>query len=242
MRGHVRSLLRTFVKRSFPHVVHMHNLYTNWKFKGTSPEHVFHEIHDANAWASTETRSGLGSESNATRELVKNLRVLLDAHGLRSVLDVPCGDFNWMRFVDLTGLSYIGGDIIEALVNHNIEKYAMDSCSFRRLDVVTDELPSSDVLLCRDCFVHFSFRAIQRSFDNITQSGIPYILMTHYGNASRNYDIETGGWRKINFEIAPFFLPAPIDYIDEKCEEGYYFADKMLGLWNVADLALSIAE
>ena len=31
------------------------------------------------------------------------------------MLDVPCGDFRWMAHVDLSGIIYIGGDIIECV-------------------------------------------------------------------------------------------------------------------------------
>jgi hypothetical protein len=35
------------------------------------------------------------------------------------MLDAPCGDFNWMKEVDLSAVHYTGGDIVEPLVNSN---------------------------------------------------------------------------------------------------------------------------
>ena len=42
---------------------------------------------------------------------------------ITSVLDIPCGDFNWMQKVDLSNIEYIGADIVEELIKKNIEIY-----------------------------------------------------------------------------------------------------------------------
>jgi hypothetical protein len=50
-----------------------------------------------------------------------------------------------------------------------------------------------------------------------------------------NYDIQTGDWRKLNFELPPFNFPKPIVIIEEDVpftwERG-----KNLGLWLLEDL------
>ena len=53
-----------------------------------------------------------------------------------------------------------------------------------------------------------------------------------------NYDIVTGGWRKLNFQKAPFNMPAPLDSIHEDCQEGRYFADKVMALWDTSELRI----
>lgn len=37
-------------------------------------------------------------------------------YGVRSVLDIPCGDFFWFKEIKLDLDSYIGGDIVAPLI------------------------------------------------------------------------------------------------------------------------------
>jgi hypothetical protein len=39
--------------------------------------------------------------------------------GAQSLLDAGCGDFNWMRTVDLPGIKYIGVDVVSDLIERN---------------------------------------------------------------------------------------------------------------------------
>lgn len=85
---------------------------------------VFSEIFQKNAWASRESVSGTGSELNRTYHLRRELPVLLSELKIRSLLDLPCGDFNWMAHVDLGAIHYIGADIIAELIDRNRKLYA----------------------------------------------------------------------------------------------------------------------
>ena len=44
--------------------------------------------------------------------------------GVKTFLDSPCGDWNWMRLVDLKGIQYIGADVVPAIVEQNHKMYA----------------------------------------------------------------------------------------------------------------------
>ena len=79
---------------------------------------VFEEIYLRNSWGNSESHSGHGSSESATRFLrTALLRVLTDL-GVKSMLDVPCGDFNWMRLLDLP-VDYFGADIVPQLIEAN---------------------------------------------------------------------------------------------------------------------------
>jgi hypothetical protein len=132
-----------------------------------------------------------------------------------SLLDVPCGDFNWMQLVELGDRAYIGGDIVADLIEQNNAKYGSSHRQFRVLDIMQDPLPAADLLLCRDCFIHLSSRDVQQALRNIAKSGIPYVLTTHYPLITRNTDIVTGDFRAINLRLPPFSLPEPVTVIPE---------------------------
>jgi SAM-dependent methyltransferase len=197
----------------------------------------FERIYSTNLWSDPETRSGVGSSLDSTAVVRAELPNALRELDARVVLDVPCGDFMWMKRVDLTGIEYIGGDIVPSIVEENQRLHTTESRSFVHLDLTRDKLPDADVLLCRDCLVHLSYANIRAVFANIARSNIRYVLMTSFPGRGGNYDVVDGDWRTLDFQAPPFLLPEPRLTIVEQCEEedGSY-ADKSLVAWRVDDL------
>jgi len=195
----------------------------------------FARIFATNLWSS-ESRSGVGSELDATSGLREQLPLLLREIGARSLLDLPCGDFGWLSTVPLD-LDYIGADIVDDLVRANEARYGAPRRAFRRLDLTSDELPRADVVLCRDCLVHLSFAHVSKALANVGRSGATWLLTTTFLEHHQNVDIEDGDWRMLNLTCAPFNLPPPTVVLVEGCRESEgAYADKALGLWKVADL------
>jgi len=206
-------------------------------------EERFARIHSTNLWSDPETRSGVGSRLDSTRVVRAELPKALRQLKARVLLDVPCGDFGWMQHVDLTGIGYIGGDIVPSIVEQNQRQYANNSRRFMQLDLTGKSLPDADVLLCRDCLVHLSYANIRAVFANIARSNVGYVLMTSFPGRRENYDVADGDWRALDFEAPPFSLPAPSLTIVEECaeEEGSY-ADKSLLAWPVEALRATIKK
>ncbi len=194
---------------------------------------TFRIIYETNHWAAAH-RSGAGAAREQTTHLLAELTAIVCSLGVSTILDVPCGDLSWMRELNVAGLSYIGADVVPAVIEANCAKFATASRSFRVLDLTHDKLPASDLLLCRDCLVHFSFADARAALKNIVRSSIAYLLSTTFPETVRNDDIVTGDWRPINLERPPFSLPPPIHLLCEHCTEGDgLFADKSLALWRV---------
>ena len=197
----------------------------------------FERIYSTNLWSDPESRSGVGSTLDSTAVLRDELPRALRQLEARVLLDVPCGDFTWMERVDLSGIDYIGGDIVPSIVEQNERLHAGESRRFVKLDLTRDILPDADVLLCRDCLVHLSYANIRAVFANIARSNIRFVLMTSFPGRGGNYDVADGDWRALDFQAPPFSFPEPRLAIVEKCEEedGSY-ADKSLLAWRVQDL------
>ena len=84
------------------------------RVSGRPIDGVFQQIYERNHWRGSESASGTGSDLRQTAVITAALPVLLRRHGVRSMLDIPCGDFHWMSRVDLAGVDYIGADIVGA--------------------------------------------------------------------------------------------------------------------------------
>jgi hypothetical protein len=205
----------------------------------------FARMYETNLWAGAESRSGDGSSLAATAGVRAGLPGLLRQLGVRRLLDVPCGDFHWMSHVDLSAAgvtAYVGGDVVEAIVAADNERYASADRSFERVDLTTGPLPlvggePADVVLCRDCLVHLSFANIDRAFRVVRDSGARFFIATTFLEHATNVDVIDGNWRMLNLERAPFNLPSPVAVLVEGCEEeGGAYADKALAAWRVSDL------
>jgi hypothetical protein len=185
-------------------------------------------------WGSKESKSGVGSEINSTKILRKELNFLFLKYKISSILDVPCGDFNWFNQMDLTEIKYTGGDIVEDLIKLNKIKYP--NFEFLHIDITKDNLPKNDLVMTRDCFVHLSNSNILKSINNIKNSGSKFLLTTSFTKFHENIDIKNGEWREINLMIEPFNLK-PIYLINEMCVEDYPNAsDKCMVLFDLNDL------
>jgi SAM-dependent methyltransferase len=180
-----------------------------FKFKNKS-FNVFEIIYRENYWRSKESFSGAGSTIASTKKIRKVLPILWEKYDIKTVLDVPCGDFNWMKEVDKSKIFYIGGDIVKELVDNNIQKYQSENISFKVLDITKDILPKVDMIFCKDCLQHLSYENIHKSLINFKQSGSKYLLTTSYLMTWKNWDIMDGDYRPLNLRKKPFNLPKPI--------------------------------
>lgn len=202
-----------------------------WKAQsvGEQPSKVFTEIFEKNLWGSDESVSGLGSTLEWSAKMRKSLPELLLRRGARTLLDAPCGDFNWMRVVQLPeGLSYLGGDIVGSLISDLQGKYGRSGRQFVHLDILTDPLPDADLWLCRDALIHFPSEAVIRVLEKFAKSNTRYLLTTTFDFPTANPDIAFGDFRLINLRIPPFSLPKPLEYIDDYPSLA---APRRLGLW-----------
>ncbi len=191
-----------------------------------------------NGFQSLESHSGVGSTLEQTRILRRELPRLISEFGVRSIIDAPCGDFHWMNATDLRVERYLGVDIVDELIRRNSELYAREGTSFIQKNIIEDDLPRADLLLCRDCLVHLTFKEATAAIRNFKRSGTAYLLATTFTDRRTNEELRPADiWRALNMCLPPFSFPKPLALIIEGCTEaGGRFADKALGLWKIDDL------
>ena len=127
-----------------------------------------------------------------------------------------------------TPISYIGGDIVEPLIERNLALYGSDSTMFVRLDIVNEALPKADMWICRDCLSRLSERDIFLTLENFIKSDIAYILTSAHP-CDLNTDIPTGSFRLLNLHLPPLSLGKTIRMIDDWID-GYPI--RYLALWG----------
>lgn len=198
---------------------------------------LFTQYYTENSWNGKESLSGPGSDYEQTKHLIPELTEMLDQYKIKSILDVPCGDFNWMRRVNLNGIAYTGGDIVDPMIKRNRKKYSDRGITFDLINIVEDELPMVDLVMVRDCFVHIPNKDIFTALRNIKNSKSKYILTTHFTwrSHTNNNDIKVGAWRRINLQQEPFGFPAP-EYTIIEGNIQSNDRDKTMSLWKIEDI------
>jgi len=177
-------------------------------------EERFTIIYKKKLWGKNlESVSGPGSSLKYTYNLRKELPNIFHKFNIKSILDAPCGDFNWMRkmkkIMNDFKISYIGGDIVKELVDKNNLIYSQKSISFLYLDIRFSVLPDADLLICRDCLFHFSFNDAFLFLNNFLRSNIKYLLTSNHINRNKfkNKDITTGDFKLIDLFSSPYNFP-----------------------------------
>jgi hypothetical protein len=180
---------------------------------------IFDHYYKTRFWGSAESVSGPGSTIEYTENTRRGIADLIKRLQARRVLDAPCGDYNWFRLIQRDpDVQYIGGDIVDSLVAENTGKYGNQNTSFRQMDITQDPLPCADLWICRDVFLHLSYRDIFLTMHNLARSEIGYFLASSYVKTAKNTDIPTGSARPTNLELPPFNFGKPIEYIDDYVE------------------------
>lgn len=199
---------------------------------------VFSAYYEDNHWGGSESRSGRGSSKDRGLFLSERLPLILKAIGARTILDVPCGDMNWMSEFPLNGYSYIGADIVPQIVAANRADHRALG-QFHCLDACHDPLPEADVIFCRDMVIHLPNALIARFLENVARSEADWLICTRFlgpiGPKEINEDIEIGSFRAVDLCAPPFGLPSPVAMIPE-----LYHKWKTLGVWRVSDVRASL--
>jgi len=194
---------------------------------------AFSRAYEGSVWGSRESGSGTGSELRATGVVRAQLADLLRRHDVTSLLDAPCGDWNWMQHVDLTGIEYFGADIVPAVIAADRRRFERPGVSFAVADLTRDRLPSVDAVICRDCLVHVSYQDISAILANFRSTGASWLLLNTYPEVEINRNQFTGlSWRRLNFRLQPFNFPDPVDALSD----GGDVDPSQLTLWRMRDL------
>ena len=190
-------------------------------------------IFERNYWGNSESKSGNGSSLRYTRNLRAELPGLFEKYEIKSLLDGPCGDFNWMReVVEKTQISYHGVDIVAPMIQELSSKFQSPRVTFSHMNLIDDPHPKSDLFFCRDLLFHLSFSDALSVLRRFLESETPYLMTTThvFGPRMKNHDIVTGDFRLMDLTRAPFTLPV------ESLETIQDFVapdpERVMKLWN----------
>ncbi len=177
--------------------------------------------------------SGPGSSLRYTEGLRARLPHLLAGYRVKTLLDAPCGELNWILDCDLGIERYIGMDIAPDIIAHN-QARGLPGREFLCADITRAALPGADMMLCRDCLFHLPHADIWRFFRNFAGASIPWLLTSSH-LSPRNVSVETpGDFRFLNLLIEPFKLPPPREVLPDYLAHNKH--PRFLFLWSRAEI------
>jgi SAM-dependent methyltransferase len=163
---------------------------------------IFDEHYKSNLWIGGG--SGSGSTPEITAEYRDFLAAFLRDYKIKSVVDLGCGDWQFSKLIDWSGIDYTGIDV-SGVVLANTKKYARPGVRFMQADGSRQELPQADLLIAKDVLQHWSNADVSKLIPKLTK--FKYALITngsHEIAKIQNENTSTGGCRPVDLTAPPF--------------------------------------
>jgi len=171
-----------------------------------------------------------GNPFRNTEALRREIPKIFKELGIRSFVDVGCGDFLWLSTIDWTGISYLGIDIVQDLIERNIRKYP--GFNFIKMNAI-EKIPSkADMIFIRSIFIHLGFPDSLKIIENVKKSGSTYMMASTRENKKVNYEPVCLMLQHQNLLRPPFNFPKPLMLIKEMDIK----TNNHMGVWKVNEL------
>jgi hypothetical protein len=196
-------------------------------------EDDFTEIAIQNRWGSKETLSGPGSTIRACLRIIDRIPAWISLHGIRSIVDLGCGDFHWMSRVDLTHVDYDGYDIVEFLVRENQEKHGRQNVRFHHRNIFEMAIPKADLILLKDVLIHFPTVLGVSLLESVKASGSTWLAATTSPGwpVAEREGLFVGGFSPADLSAAPYSLGSFNEKVAVPHREDH--PPKYLALWKL---------
>ena len=154
-----------------------------------------------------ESISGPGSSKSNAKEASELISNTLNKYNIKSILDLGCGDWNWFENIKLTNINYIGWDADVDMITSNQFNYSENNIDFDVKDIVLEDYPFVDLIICRDVLFHMPIKMALHVLNKIKKS-CKYLISTSFRDVDHNKGIdgEEWGYYSINLNITPFDL------------------------------------
>lgn len=245
IRNSKMSRIKSTIKRLCP--VPLQAVYTRVRvqqiqrqYKLLGRAEAFERIYAQSVWggepAKGKINSGTGSTGQFAGQYCRLLKELLSADGIKCLADLGCGNFNIGSFVASMVPQYIGVDIAQSVISHNMRTHANERIRFVRADVTSDPLPVADVALVRQVLQHLSNAEIKTALSNILGT-YPVVFITEHvycGPGSvPNLDIPHGPGTRVPFRSGVFVDRSPFSLQAELVGDIDYAPGEVLRTWVV---------
>lgn len=201
--GYQEQKARQYIRQVKPGDRPMHWKAPEGLFEGPrDAASVFSTIYARTVWGGG---SGAGSNIERTAAYAGLVQHLIATRAVRSIVDLGCGDWRFSRYLDLTGVRYLGVDVVPSVIEANNAQFATDDIRFELADVASFELTGFDLVLCKDVLQHLSNTNVLKVRGRLA-GGRCWLITNDFHPV--NEDCQNGDTRPLDPTAAPFYVPA----------------------------------
>lgn len=125
-----------------------------------------------------------------------------------SIVDIGCGDWTLSKYVQWGDVKYTGIDVVKSIVEENQKKSASPTLSLIRADALQTDLPSADLLVCKDVLQHLTTQDITLFLEQLGK--FKHCLITNDVDpktlSGTNREIRRGDYRTLDLTKPPFHV------------------------------------
>jgi hypothetical protein len=163
------------------------------------------------SWYTGDEGSGAGSQLEYTKGYRAFLERFMADHGIESVLDIGCGDWQFSRLVDWGSRSYLGVDVVPHLIERLRAQHGGPLRRFECINSETWEPPDDvDLVICKDVLQHLPSDYVLSLLRRLRAKHV--LLTNDLPPNGVNGDCERGGYRPLDLSRGPFNLSGSIVY------------------------------
>lgn len=167
------------------------------RYFGLSNSEIFQDVYLAKRWGASNENffSGSGSRDlKVTGPYIQAISKFFQSfEESPNVLDLGCGDFSVGSQLRTFCKNYTAIDVVPGLVEYNKKVFNKLNVDFRCLDIVSDELPPSDVVVVRQVLQHLDNLSISKVLYKLRK--YKWVIITEHistKNFIPNLDIPSG--------------------------------------------------
>jgi SAM-dependent methyltransferase len=169
-------------------------------------EMIFDQIYKYGLWGRNKEGEGFSGEGSTPENTIlykKFLEDFIQYNEIQTVLDVGCGDWTFSQHVQWGKTQYTGIDVVKSVIEKNKMKFSSPNMTFLHCDPNFTDLPSADLLICKDVLQHLSNETITLLLNQLSK--YKYCLITNDNcEWNLNKQIQTGDHRGLDLQKPPF--------------------------------------
>jgi hypothetical protein len=178
-------------------------------FAETDLKARFEKIYADDKWT---YGSGPGSLESINKPYIEFLESFIQNNKVDKIIDIGCGDFQFMRRVDMGQASYLGFDVATSIVKVNQTKFGNDRLKFCEMPDDFSQIPDCDIFILKDIMIHLDNKYCQKLINCIKSKSKYAIFVNNCTNIIEDYnkDINSGDFRPVDVSLAPFNLHSAV--------------------------------
>lgn len=173
--------------------------------KMNSNEIIFTKIYREKSWGPHDGEGSLPENTKLYRQFLKDF---MSENQIRSVVDIGCGNWLSSKLIDWSTINYTGYDIVKSVIEDNNKKYSTPTIKFIHGDATQLDLPSADLLICKDVFSHLPNKDIVSILSQMPKFKNCLFVddVDPTSLNATNSDLPCGKHRYIDLKAPPFML------------------------------------